>query len=453
MDVLSARVYYPPLFPALLALLMLALNPLHALVTAALLAKSALVIATYVGGRPMGRVYASVAAILVAVSGAQLEAYAWGAYPQLLGTAFGTLAVYFTVHYVASNRRRHLTAAIVLSMLTYLSHVLVGGLLIFAIPIAVVHQLWMLRASRREWAQATAAVTALVVPGVFYVLYSQFLAGNQGNPVLNPLSQNRNLLLQHAISDAPLLWLIMLGLGIGALVFRKWSRDRSATVATGLGWVVAGTCVFMVIGESRALLLAQLGLILLSLSCFQRLLELSKDPRVKNHRSRFRRTAFSVVVILGVGTVAGITVGGINSYLISTRWYRVVDYPELQALALLRDVSSHDDLALASEGHNGNPIGWWVQGFAGIPTYTGVDPRFLTFPDEHQQAQIANDLFDGRFSDSESLETLHSIGADFLVIDRRGPDAGWLEGGFAGEFERIYDSPTLVVLKVEGSES
>jgi hypothetical protein len=46
----------------------------------------------------------------------------------------------------------------------------------------------------------------------------------------------------------------------------------------------------------------------------------------------------------------------------------------------------------------------------------------------------------------ESMEMLRTIGADFLVVDRRGPDAEWLAGPFARQFEKLYESANIVVL-------
>jgi hypothetical protein len=235
-------------------------------------------------------------------------------------------------------------------------------------------------------------------------------------------------------------WLLVATLAVGALVYRRWSDGRSATVAVGVSWVIVGVLFFAVIAEARALLLAQLGLVLLAMLCFQRLLEAARSAKTRNPGRSLVRVAHSGLIILGVATLSSISVGGVNSYVNSASWYRVVDRPELAALDTLGALADH-----------GNQIGWWVQGYAGIPAYTAVDLRFLTFPEEREQALIANQIFDGTFDEAESIGALESIGADYVVVDRRGPNDGWLNSGLAERFRRVFESPTVVILEVPSS--
>jgi hypothetical protein len=240
------------------------------------------------------------------------------------------------------------------------------------------------------------------------------------------------------------------GLGVGALFFRKWTETRSITLSLGLAWALVGVIFFVLIAEPRALLLTQMGLILLALMCFQRLLE-TANSLGNTKRKRLTRSARNALIVLGVATFSAIVVGGIHSFVNSTDWYRVVDQAELRALDVLQDAADPGDLVIASQGPHGNQIGWWVQGYAGIPAYTGVDLRFLTFPEERAQARIANDFFANDFDEGEPLETLEAVGADFILVDRRGSDAGWLESRSASGLESIVESPSLIVFRVPQS--
>ncbi|HSJ83263.1 MAG TPA: hypothetical protein VLA91_05530 [Acidimicrobiia bacterium] len=448
LDVMAAAVTYPPLLPLALAALLLVMEPLSALVTMALLSKCLLVIAVYVCARSMGRSYAAAAAVLVGVAGAQLEAYSWGAYPQLLGTAFGIMSVFCAVRFLASREMAYLIGAGVLAILTYATHTLIGGLLVFAGPIAIVHQLWLARSNRDDRLLGIRVAAALAVPGALLAVNNQVLNRQPGvQPVLNPLSLDKAESLMQTISDAPLPWVVVAVFGVASLLIKRWEGDRSVTAATASAWAVVGVLFFLLVGEPRALLLTQFGLIVLALLFLQRLVDITRSTKPKRWRGA-SSVAMRVIVVLAVATASALVVGGVDSYAKATDWYRVVDYPEIRALDFLKDTAKAGDLVVASEGHHGNQIGWWVQGYAGIPTYTGVDLRFLTFPEEREQSQIANDFFDLDSTEAESRELLRTIGADFVVVDRRGPDAGWLESRLAAELELIYESPTLVLLQV-----
>jgi hypothetical protein len=158
------------------------------------------------------------------------------------------------------------------------------------------------------------------------------------------------------------------------------------------------------------------------------------------------------IAVVGVSVVFGLVVGGVGSYEGTTGWFRVVDTQELDGLDALKAAAEHGDLAMASAGNHGHPIGWWVQGYAGIPTFSGIDLRWLAFPIEREQAQVANDFFAQVDGGQKSLEPVREVGVDFLVVDRRGPDAGWLESPIVSEFVRIYESHSIVVLSVPSRE-
>jgi hypothetical protein len=448
LEVMSADVTYPPLLPLLLAGLLLVAEPLGALVTMALSAKCLIVIAIYLCARPMGRMYAVLGAALLATAGAQLEAYAWGAYPQLLGTALGFPAVYFALRYLDTTRRRYFLTAVALALLTYAGHTLVGGLLVLATPIAVGHHLWLTKSQREDWVRGLWTVVAVATPGGLLAVYNLVINPYPGvQPVLNPLSLDRIDSLLRTVSEAPVPWLVIAGLGVGALFFRKWSNRQSVTLSLGLAWALVGVIFFVLIAEPRALLLTQVGLILLALLCFQRLLETANSVG-RTKREWLTRSSRNALIVLGVATFSAIVVGGVHSFVNSTDWYRVVDHAELRALDDLKDAADAGDLVIASQGPHGNQIGWWVQGYAGIPAYTGVDLRFLTFPEEREQARVANSFFANDSDETESRETLEAVGADFILVDRRGADAGWLESRFASELEAIVESPSIIVFRV-----
>ena len=91
-----------------------------------------------------------------------------------------------------------------------------------------------------------------------------------------------------------------------------------------------------------------------------------------------------------------------------------------------------------------------MEGYARRPTYSSHDLRYLSFPEERSQAALANRIFQENLSRIELISLLEAIGARYLVVDRRGPDGGWLARSEYYGLTVAFDSPSLVVLRVPG---
>lgn len=448
MDAMSADVSYPPLLPFLLAGLLLLAGPITAIVTVAVLAKAAMIIAFYVCVRPVGRAFAAVGALLISVAGAQLEAHLWGAYPQMIATSFALLAVYFVNRYVGTGERIHFLIGLGLVALTTATHLLLAGLLVLALPISLAHRFWMSRVHYRAWMQKWWVLALLMTPGVLYV--GSQLLNTQLEPTLNPLEAGRADSLVETFRDALPLWGIVGVAGLGTLLWRTWPERHVPTVSVGSSWTVVGALFFVFTAERRALLLIQVGLLILAIVGFQRLDRASlRKAAVEHARPALGRLQSKLLVTIGIGISVGIVAGGIAGYSATSEWYRVVDTQELRGLDALEE-AQQGDLVIAARGNSGIQVGWWVEGYIGLPTYSGVDPRLAAFPDEREQAEIANEIFSGELSDLETRSRLQAVGADYLVLDRRGPDAPWLETSLPRSLPVLYDSPTLVILRFPG---
>ncbi|MGH8546529.1 MAG: hypothetical protein ACREX3_23520, partial [Gammaproteobacteria bacterium] len=166
-------------------------------------------------------------------------------------------------------------------------------------------------------------------------------------------------------------------------------------------------------------------------------------------KSGAKRPATLGMGFLGVALFGSLVLTGLHRYDLAADWYRVVGQSQLEALSNLRDISEPGDLAVASRGPNGNPIGWWVQGYAGIPTYTNIDTAFLAFPDERAQAEVAAELFAS--PPEQAAPILDDIGARFLILDRRGPDVGWVAQGEPSGLEPLSDGTLLILEGSDGS--
>jgi hypothetical protein len=442
--VMAADVTYLPVFPGLLALLLLVSQPLVGLVTAALLAKASVVAASYWILRSAGRSAAVAGTILIGAAGWQLETYAWGGYPQLLATGLALLASYSAVTYLRSGSRRQLVLLLIGSLGVVTTHKLVGGLLPVALGVAIFHTIWLIGRTPVIWARTRRAVAAVAAPVLLYVLHSLVDLGKGFQPVLNPLGHEEGFLLGWTVREAGIPWAIVILGGAAATLFRRWPHGLAGAVSIGIGWVTAGTGFFLVAGEQRALALTQLGTVLLAVALFARSRE--SLTRVGRPWDRFGRAFLSVA---GISLLGSISVSGIDYYRTATDWYRVVDRSELEVLDRLRAESNPGDVVVASRGRNGNPLGWWVEGYALRPTYSGLDVRFEAFPVKRQQTEIANRIFSNQLTENAMYLLLRQIDAQYLVIDLRGPDGHWMSGAPPEFLEVVVRSPSLTVLRVD----
>ena len=436
--VMSADATYPPLFPFLVAILIPVADSLSALTISALLAKSVLVLAVYWSTRQGSRSAGVVAATLILTAAYQLEAYAFGAYPQLLATGFGVVVVWLALRFISEHRRTYLVLILLGSTMIFATHKLIAGLLLLALPVAIAHKLWIAKIPLRQWGTAVKPIGALLIPGAFFLAFWLAEARTGVRPVLNPLDLSFPEQLGKTVAEAPVSWAAIALIGLVASVRRTWAPASVNAVSAGTAWIVASFGFFLVTAEQRALLVAQVGLITIAAVAFF------------EFRQRTRSAAFSPTMLtaLGIALLGWTVVTGISHYTQVTDYYLVVDSSDLEILNHLREASSPGDLVIASHGRNGNPIGWWIEGYAERPTYSAMDTRYVAFPDEKRQAELANRIFRGGLTPGEFAPLMKAIGARFVVVDTRGPDAVWLERSDDYNLTPLVESTSLVVLTV-----
>jgi hypothetical protein len=447
LDVVTPGVSYPPVFVLLLAGWVLLLDPVPALVVASLVARLASVLAVYYVMKDSGRVTSLMTAVFSALAAFQLEAYAWGAYPQILGTAFGILATYSAVRYMTDRRGVDAFLAIAATLAAALTHTLVGGVLIFAIVVATCHAGWVSARLRENWRGNLLFVSLLILLCGIPLLLG--VVGGEGRAVMNPSELSFDEALRLAFGESPLSWLVLSGIGLLSLVHRRWPANTFLSVSVGAGWAIVGFGVFVVTGERRSLLFAQIGILLMAATELARWWYRVRGAQDASRAGSLRRLRIPLLMLIAA-LMGSVAVPGIAKYRQSTDFYRVVDESEIEALEFLAKTANEGDTVVATRGRSTIPIGWWVEGAAKLPTISGHDPSFLTFPSEIEEAEEANALFEGELSRSDAVAYLESVDARYLVVDRRGPDGGWMFRANRPSFDVIYDSPTLVIFEVRG---
>jgi hypothetical protein len=437
-QVMAADVVYEPGFIGLLASLLGMLEPVSALLVAAFTAEVLLVAAVYMVTSPAGRVPALVSAVLVGAAGYRLEAYAWGAYPQMLAIGIGLLTVWTLARFISQGRWQWLALAATGLLATLATHKLVGGLMLMAIPAASLYTVWHGR-FRGGWKRAGLAVLVAGVIGSFFVVTWLGASAQGVEPTLNPLGLSRLEQLLLVYKEATVPWVAVGVISAIGFVRRSWSPGVVPFVSAAFGWVLASVVGFAVLAEPRVLIQAQVAMLPMAV------LVIWRWWRERGPAIGWRRLLLIAASVLAVGIFGSVMLTGLHRYDLAADWYRVVGQRELESLGELRDVADAGDTAIASRGPNGNPIGWWVQGYAGIPTLTSIDTAFLAFPDERVQAELAADLFSA--PREEAVRMMAEDGVRFLILDRRGSDVGWLGGDEPDHLATLSDG-TLRIMEV-----
>ena len=235
---------------------------------------------------------------------------------------------------------------------------------------------------------------------------------------------------------------------IAVLFRRRRPPDVAATVASGVSWAFAGLAFFLVTAEPRSLMVVQVGVVVSAFVTFAGVFGSYRARlRASGPPSTTRVVGYRLLIISSVSLFFALVVSGLAAYSTSVQWYRLVNNAELESLDRLRAISMPDDLVIASRGRHTMPVGWWTQGYGQRQAYSGHDTAYLAFPDEREQAELANTFFSGSLSDSAAM-SLHDTGADFVAVDRRGPDARWLNSELAQTFPVVDDSSNFVILEV-----
>jgi hypothetical protein len=259
-------------------------------------------------------------------------------------------------------------------------------------------------------------------------------------PSINPNGLSWAESLAHTTNEADIPWLLIATLAVAFGASRNWSSKNRVPVAVGGGWVVASLAFFLFVGEPRALIVTQMGLVMIAVPAFSELLSWAGQRR--------HALTQDVLGAVGLTVVLSLVASGYGRYDAATDWYRVVDYGEIEALDHLKEVARPDDLVVASVGQHGLQVGWWVQGYAERPTYPAGSVAFLASPQERTQGARANLVFEQPVVTANVAALLEQYGADFVVVDRRGPHAAWLASSFARSLVVIDDRSNFTILQV-----
>jgi hypothetical protein len=123
----------------------------------------------------------------------------------------------------------------------------------------------------------------------------------------------------------------------------------------------------------------------------------------------------------------------------------------VEAFEWVRLNSHPGDLAASAPAWRNWPLGWWLEGLGGIPTYVETDLRWIFFREEREQSSIAREIFSMADPQLAAIKA-QKYGITLLVIDTRdnGRAEEWLTSGrMAANLRRV----TLVEKRLSGLRS
>ena len=442
----AAEAAYPPVFPFIVRVARAVLPPLTALKAVGILSSVFVAVPAYLILRTTLRPWlaAGMAAATVVTTYAS-EVFAWGGYPQHMGTAFLLFAVYFLQAGLRSGGSWRFLAGGIAAGLAVGAHTL--GAAELAVAVAAALALAAYGAARRGfrpdagrllskgliWLGALAVLLAAVSPayGRIFVL----LAGNPANPHGFDLFDSIPTFGSwHADGY---LWLVLGVICVPAALWLALSRRRAPAADAAVAVVAGAGIILLAQSEIRTVHLLQIGVLFASGA----VLGAINAPGLDGFRRPPRFAANVALAALLLGVVAA----GVQHTRTSAEWYRVIDRPALAALDWLRErqlETPGDGRVLTGETDRSGIYGWWVEGYAGLPAYLAIDPRWVSFKDEKEQTAAANRMMDGSADPAEtrSLAARHNI--RYALVDTiAAPEAAraLLDAGFVlnVEIERM----------------
>jgi hypothetical protein len=285
---------------------------------------------------------------------------------------------------------------------------------------------------------------ALVIP--VYLRTVTLLAGDPFNP--QQFSLLRTLANPNSWYGELHLWVAIAVVGVAFTGWAVLKRRRLLLADAAVAIGISSILTFAAIHEIRSAHLLQVGLtlsigvavaILMNKETFSRLARLGK------------RAIRILTVTVIVSALASVLVLGGQQAERAFNHYQVVDGQVLAALDWLQSHGTPGDRVIANETPRGGILGWWVEGYAQLPTYLAVDTRWLSFRDEQAQAEIAH-RFLAQDAEPEELRRLAEAHQIKFLLLHRGTLENPLTDLFKAGFEISFANETIALLTYGGAD-
>lgn len=432
-DVKSATSMYFPVTLVLLKFIMLFAPPLFALKLLGVVTSVTIGIPFfYLVRRSCSPAMAAVLTFCLLMTGYQLEMLSWGGYPQLLASTFLLVSLVLLDEGLTTGSRKKLLWAAGFGALIAGTHHFT--LMVFCGVIAVYApaMVWRYRAELRTLVQrfaifagAGTAFSLVFLP--WYLKYMSIVA-NAGSLNANGNAfAGVNDVFSFVYAEAPLTWMFLMVVG-PLLTFVPFGKpDGWRLRHIGLPLMAGSAAFYAATHEVRIFQMMQIGA-LVSLGVFGGKVE--DYLRAAPLQFTVKRVGYATY---GMGLAALLilfAMNGMRHFDGAAHRYMSVDSDAKEALDWVRTNTPGDAKFLTGGGRSGwVNYAWWVEGYGERKSMGVLEPAFLAFKEEREQALVAQRMVgaDTPAPEVRSLLDQHKI--DYLFIYKKS----------GGDFNNLVD--------------
>jgi len=148
---------------------------------------------------------------------------------------------------------------------------------------------------------------------------------------------------------------------------------------------------------------------------------------------------FVLSIVLVIGTV------GHRRLLIAYDWYHVINTPVLTAFDWLHDNADEGSIVVATGADRGHNYGWWIEGYAHLPTYMAGDRSLFFSPEERTQVELARRILMLDIPPDEIRVLVGQYNIRFLFLDKKYLQKTLIDMHKAGFVERFENDAILIM--------
>jgi hypothetical protein len=347
-----------------------------------------------------------------------MEVIAWGGYPQLLATAFTLISLASFNNFITKpSKIKAIISAFMISLVIN-TNFLVSALLASSLLILLLIQNYSSKIGLRELLKffpyfflSLFLFTLPVVPTLISTFQqsSGLAFGAQG-------MQNIFSILEYVFRTNQEYWILIGLLSIISYILPSDKVTKQLKIIC-FSLLSSSLMLMLLLNEPRFGTFTQISIILMPMT----LIGIIKNLLQKNSKQQIKigiSLTYAILIILLLVNIKN----GVDHYNGATIYYQIINKDTITALDWVKNnINNNETIACASDNIHGDnaPMGWWVEGYTGIHTFVGTDPKWMNFDVEKRNAILTNLLFDTKVTISDKIKIMKTYKISYLFFDTR----------------------------------